>query len=395
MCIIAKPHLPAVAWSPSGQANDSILQGLTMQLKIKFVVTCVVLIATAHCIKPIAFGLSAISDSKDKQSDTDKITGFPSLVKGESSIESSDSQVPTESILDLGAQLCNTEVKIQWTIVNKSKQAIEWPRMTASCGCITGMPNSISLAVGESKQMDLKIKLPRNCEALTKQVTFWDANGNSRCQGIIKADVITPLKFEETRIEVASEERQWLSIPVTAINTSIDLRKTNIAALGAEVVGFEFRSEDGKKGLLRLDLDPAQTIPPSIKSSFMIEATHNGDFRGIQSLPIYFTTRTITQPNPVYFRRVGDAVQTQVRVWSFPLATELSKKSKFVVESASDASSKIASEFETKIEPATGTGPTCTVTLKCSKPKPGTNMAPTQLRLKCGEWEQLIDCKWE
>ena len=210
-----------------------------MQLKIKFLVASVILIATAHCIKTMAFGSSPVSDSKDKPSEIDKHTGFPSLIKGESLIESSDSQVPTESILDLGAQLCNTEVRIQWTIVNKSKQAIEWPRMTASCGCITGMPTSISLAAGESKHMDLKIKLPRNCEALTKQVTFWDANGNSRCQGIIKSDVVTPLKFEETTIEVASEKRHWLSIPVTAINTSIraTIRRSGIGSVGRSARG--------------------------------------------------------------------------------------------------------------------------------------------------------------
>ena len=108
-----------------------------------------------------------------------------------------------------------------------------------------------------------------------------------------------------------------------------------------------------------------------------------------------FTSRTVTQPDPVFFRMVGKEFQAQVRVWSFPLATELSKKSEFAVDAFSDSSKKIESTFETKIEPATGKGPTCTLTLKHLAGNAVNTSRPDQLRLKCGEWEQVIACKWE
>ena len=97
----------------------------------------------------------------------------------------------------------------------------------------------------------------------------------------------------------------------------------------------------------------------------------------------------------VYFRLVGKEYQTQIRVWSFPLAAELSKQSNFVVEAASNDLAKLGSKFETNIQPPTGKGPTCTITLRFVAPKSGTKDRPKQLRLKCGEWERVIECKWE
>ncbi len=251
------------------------------------------------------------------------------------------------------------------------------------------------LSMNESKQMEITIKLPRSSESLTKQVTFWDANGNGRCQGTIKAYVITPMKIEESTLNVDDEKKHWKAMAVTASHESIDLRKLALTAFGAELVGSELKSEDGRKGVLRVEMDPSQTFPPSIRSTFTFEVTQDGAYRGSSTVPIRFTARTITQPEPVYFRLVGKEYQAQVRVWSFPLAAELSKRSEFVVTATLDASKKLGSTFETKIEPPTGKGPTCTVTLLYVAPKSGSKDRPEQLRLKCGDWERIIECKWE
>ena len=349
----------------------------------------------AHSIGCPARESDLVDDSNKKATDGTKDSGFPSLFKSETMIESEDSQVPKETIVDLGSQLCNTEVRIQWTITNKTTQEIDWPRMTTSCGCISGVSSSIVLPRNESKQMEITIKLPRSSESLTKQVTFWDANGNGRCQVTVKANVITPLKIEASELDVSDEKKHWASMAVTASHESIDLRKLSVAAFGVELVGSELKSEDGRTGVLRVELDPSQTFPPSIRSTFTFEVMQGGAFRGSSTVPIRFTARTITQPEPVYFRLVGKEYQTQIRVWSFPLAAELSKQSNFVVEAASNDLAKLGSKFETNIQPPTGKGPTCTITLRFVAPKSGTKDRPKQLRLKCGEWERVIECKWE
>ena len=361
----------------------------------KFLVLGFLLTMKIDCTKCAAIASDPIIDSKSESAERAKNEGFPSLIKSETKFDSSNSPSPTETVIDLGTQLCNTEVRIQWTIANKSKHAIDWPRMTASCGCISGVPTSLALAVDESTQMEFTIQLPRHSETLTKQITFWDANGNGRCQGIVKADVVTPLKIEAPLIDVKDEKKHWASLEVTASNKSIDLRKQTVIAIGPEVVSCELKSEDGQKGLVRIELDPSKTFPPSIQSTFTLEITRNGAFQGTTTLPMRFTSRTITQPEPVYFRLVGKEYQAQVRVWSFPLAAELSKKSEFVVEASYDSSEKFNSTFETKIEPLTGKGPTCTVTLKHLATSAGNTRHPNQLRLKCGEWERKIACKWE
>ncbi len=368
----------------------------TMQL-VKVVITVLGLLFTVsvHSIQCMAWESDIADNSNLKKTEQTKNSGFPSLIKSETLIESDDAELPTETIIDLGHQLCNTEVRIHWTIVNKSKQSIDWPRMTASCGCISGVSSSMGLLMNESKQMEITIKLPRSSESLTKQVTFWDANGNGRCQATIKSNVITPLKIEEAVLDVSDEKKHWKSIAVTASHESIDLRKLSVTAFGAELVGSELKSEDGRKGVLRIELDPSQTAPPSIRSTFTFEVTLDGAYRGSGTVPIRFIARTVTLPEPVYFRLVGKEYQAQVRVWSFPLAAELSKASEFVVTATSDASKKLGSTFEIQIEPPNGKGPTCTVTLRHVAPKSGSKDRRERLRLKCGDWERVIECRWE
>lgn len=360
----------------------------------KFVVLGFILAMYIDCTKSIVIASDPVIDSTSDSAGRAKISGFPSLIKTETLFESSDSQLPTETVIDLGTQLCKTEVRIQWTIANKSKHTIDWPRMTVSCGCITGVPTSIDLPVDESIRMELTIKLPRNSETLTKQITFWDANGNGRCLGIVKANVVTTLKIDEPFLNISDEKKHWASLEVTASNESIDLRKQDVVAFGPEVVGFELQSDDGQKGLLRIEIDPSKTFPPSIQSAFTLEITQNGAFQGSRTVPMRFTSRTVTQPEPIYFRLVGKEYQAQVRVWSFPLAAELIKKNAIVVAESPDSPKKLGNIFETKVEPATGKGPTCTVTLKHLADKE-TTTRPNQLRLKCGAWEKVIDCKWE
>lgn len=77
------------------------------------------------------------------------------------------------------------------------------------------------------------------------------------------------------------------------------------------------------------------------------------------------------------------------------MAAELSKKSEFVVLASSDAAKKLGNTFESTIEPPTGKGPTCTVTIKYAANKFGAANVPDQLRLKCGQWERVIACKLE
>ena len=242
--------------------------------------------------------------------------------------------------------------------------------------------------------MELKIKLPRTSETLTKQVTFWDANGNGRCQGTIKANVITPVTIDESILDINDEKIHWKTLVIKSSNASIDLRKLKLIAYGPEVIGHDLKSEDGKQGVLRLEIDPSQTYPPSIQSLCTLEVSQDGQFCGARALPMRFTSRTVTQPEPVYFRLVGKEYQAQVRVWSFPLATELSKKNEFVVATL-DSAKKIEGRFETTIEPAAGKGPTCTVTFRYMAPKFGNTVNTEQLRLKCGGWERVIASKWE
>lgn len=105
-------------------------------MRLKRITTVFLSLLLLECVDTTSRSIAesdSVADSNPKTTAQTKNNGFPSLIKSESLIESNDSQLPSETIIDLGNQLCNTEVRVQWTIVNKTKQAIDLPRMDSKC----------------------------------------------------------------------------------------------------------------------------------------------------------------------------------------------------------------------------------------------------------------------
>ncbi len=295
-----------------------------------------------------------------------------------------------EIVLDLGDQVCNEEVAFKWRIENPLDQEIRFPRVTSSCGCISGVPSDLKLAGSvtdstdeNSTDLKLKIRLPNHPESLTKQIVFWDGLGNARLSGVIKARVRSPVLFEREAITLESDDSTTIDIEVHSATDTIDIRTYRIVTSAIEIVDTELHSEDGKSGKLRLHVDPKKADKDSVMSEASIELLNDRDVKCYVPFTIYYAHRTLIAPKRVFYQRTSEGFQCRFNVFSPKLIQEL--------EASNEMGVRAAKDFKTadcKVEVKNRNTKACQVVVTfdvTDKRSP-----PPQFELVCGAWQKEL-----
>jgi hypothetical protein len=316
---------------------------------------------------------------------------FSSKIKLKTEIDKIQEASAFECVLDLGKQLCNSEIAIQWTICNHSAVPIDLPRMTVSCGCITGVPSNLAIASGETVELLLRVVMPRQQEDLKKQIVFWDERGNARFQANVKSTVMLPMELEHKVVSIDREEKHSITIPVRATNKGIELNKLRIKTYGAEVVESELHSIDGQSGSLRIEVDPKNTSEPTIRSTFIVEVTEANGKSSSLSLPVTFVNRTITEPSKLFFQKTSKQCNAKLRVRSIRFSAELMKGNSLSIEKKDSLGKWSPIPCELTLEPEAKTGPMRVLQINLTLETLQSLRVSEPLLLRCGPWEHKLD----
>ena len=331
-----------------------------------------------------------VQESLSKEPDR-LLEDFSSKIKLKTTIDKFQDASAFECVVDLGRQLCNSEVTVEWTICNRSTVPIELPRMTVSCGCITGVPSNLAISSGGTIELLLRVVMPRQQEDLKKQIVFWDERGNARFQANVKSTVLFPMELEHKAVSIDREEKHTITIPVRATNKGIVLNKLRIKIYGAEVVESELYSMDGQSGSLRIEIDPKASSEPSIRSTFIVEVTEENEKSSSLSLPVTFVHRTIIEPSKLIFQKAGKLSHAKLRVRSVAFSSELVKGNSLSIEKKDRSGNWSPLSCELMLEPEAKTGPMRVLQINITSESLESIRGSERLRLRCGLWEHSVE----
>ena len=324
-------------------------------------------------------------------------------LKFDTALEPASIKGTQEVVLDLGDQLCNDSLDVEWLITNALEQDVDWPRSTSSCGCISAVPQSLNIEGKRSgsqpatSSANFKIKLPAKPESLKRQIFFWDAGGTAHLQANIKVNVLPLVRFEKGTIELTDESKSTHAIKFTSATHDIDLKKQKITIDGAEVVSSRFESIDSKSGMMYMELDPKLLPPDTIQSELSVETVHQG-VSTYQFIVVQYTHRTIVIPKIPSIVKQGDEYQCEFVVRSTGLTNALAHNMKlkaFAIDGGGTKSNKKTMRpLAVEATPNTTAGSSLNkVSISIQAPSQGKEAIPGRILLQCGDWEYEFECQ--
>lgn len=325
----------------------------------------------------------------------------PKSAAFESTIETKAVSGTQEVQLDLGDRICSDIIEVEWKILNPLATAIDWPRATSSCGCITNVPQS--LAVSPAKQADepgeeivrFRIKLPTKPESLHRQITFWDAGGTAHLQATLSANVQAPIRLEKQTLPIESESKVTEVIRVTSTTDEIDLRDLQVSLSGAEVVTSAFSASDRSAGSLRVEIDPKLAGSDSTQSAIQVDIQRKDSPIGQLPMTIHYKHRTTAIPKTPIFQTQGKEYRSQFVMRSAGLVAALTDKNPlkvFAIEKTGSKETKIALAVETPASKPDSMLCKLDIVLRAGSIPKG--FKPQKLLFQCGKWEHELLCQF-
>jgi hypothetical protein len=304
-------------------------------------------------------------------------------------------QTPIQLKLELGKQLCHSQLTLTWQLTNATGKPIQWSRITSSCGCIQGLPNQVDLPKDESIELTLKVTCPRQQEKLAKQIVFWNDRGEAQCEVDVVGTILAPVLFDTDVMTIEKEDIHEQTFSITPVQPDIDLKQLSVEAFAPEAVHSEIVVNENNCGSLRIKFDPSKSTPFGLTSSILFEFRKEGQRAGTVTLPLRFPNRTILDPSPVIFRRNGKDYTADLRVRSHHFSAALAKKETVTVETQgkSETWNPLAASLD--IEPEAKTGPMRLLHIRVPASALDSNTFPKELRLRCGKWQASLTCRVE
>ena len=323
-------------------------------------------------------------------------------IKFETTLEPISVKGTQEVILDLGDQLCNETLDVEWLIKNALEDRVEWPRSTSSCGCISSVPTSLVIEAGKpgsqpiTSSANFKIKLPTKPESLKRQIFFWDAGGTAHLQANVTVNVLPLIRFEKGTIALTDESKSTHSIAFTAATNNIDVMNQTTTVSGAEVTSSRMDVIDSKSGVMHIELDPKLLPLDTIQSELSVETISNG-VSTYQLLAVQYTHRTIVIPKIPIMEKQGIEYRCQFVLRSTGLTTALANKEEllaFAIEGDdSKGSNKSKRPLKAEATPNTTGSSLNKVSVSLQTSSKSKERIPKQILLQCGDWKYEFECK--
>ena len=313
-------------------------------------------------------------------------------------IDSSSLKGTQEIELNLGDQLCNAELEIEWTISNPLEALIRWPRSTSSCGCISSFPTSLTVEPKKGDQpgsttVRFKIKLSSKPESLTRQVVFWDDGGTAHLCAFVKVNVLPYVRLETRTLSISDDSKTQKTIRLTANSDQIDMQTLQITVSGAELIASTYKPIDGKSGDLHLTLDPKLGNADTIQSELHTEMQLKGVPNSLDAIMLHFTHRTTVIPKTPIFASHGPEFRSTFIVRSAGLIDALADQQileVFAIQGKGDKATRVPLIVDTP-SPSRAL---CKFSLSLTTSTKPPGFSPQRLLLICGKWQHEIPCQF-
>lgn len=310
----------------------------------------------------------------------------------EAANEKTTEDKPIEWSLDLGKQLCNAQLEIEWTIVNDSDHTWQCPQIKPSCSCLSEVPKTVSIEAGTSKTLEFKIHLPRVTEPLNRQIIFSDDHGNALAQANIVGEVLLPIRPLSDRLDVAKDGPQKIVIPIERTFEDIVLEELQIGAYGVGVTGAVLGIDEAKRPAVIVSMNTTGAKQQSTTVPISIEVSQSGSPMGTTPITLRMLSRTIYIQSPLSLQRVGSEYVGTFRISSIGLANAAIDEKPFIaIAKFGDRGKEL--KLRVEIEKPTPPASTSSITVRCDVKEIG-GRVPTSVQLSCGDWRGAIDCKF-
>ena len=320
------------------------------------------------------------------------------LIQFANTIDSISIKGTQEIELNLGNQLCNTELEIEWTISNPLETPIQWPRSTSSCGCISSFPTSLTVDAKKGDQpgsttVRFKIKLSAKPESVTRQVVFWDDGGTAHLCAFVKVNVLPYVHVETRTLSISDDSKTQKTIRLTANSDQVDMQSLQITVSGAELVASTYKPIDSKYGVLLLTLDPKLGNVDTIQAELHTEMQLKGVPNTLDTIMLHFNHRTTVIPKTPIFASHGTEFRSTFIVRSSGLIDALADQQileVFAIECKGDKATRVP----LIVDAASPSRALCKISLSLTTSTKPQGFSAQRLLLKCGKWEHEISCQF-
>jgi hypothetical protein len=249
----------------------------------------------------------------------------------------------------------------------KNGTDVSWkaPRITSSCGCISGLPSNLGTEPESESVLSFKIKLPKASEKLGRQIVFWDGTGNALLQMTITSDVVLPFSPTSQAIDLANDCKQSFSIPLTQSIKGVSCDGLSASVYGAGVTNGQLTH-----------------IPLSL------ELSRDGKEVGSAPLTVRVLSRNVFFPKTISFQRSGSDYTASFKLSSVGLMQALEAKGQLeIIGIAEEITKKVKlSVNQTKQSPQLST---FLIEVRVSDREISDLQS---LNLSCGDWSTTVEC---
>ena len=99
--------------------------------------------------------------------------------------------------LQVGEVRAGTTILLAFKLVNQMNTPITFDKISASCGCIGGLPRNLKLGPGENVPVRAAMKIPRQNEKLSKVVTLADSESSVSVRLLLGVVAKLPIQLQE------------------------------------------------------------------------------------------------------------------------------------------------------------------------------------------------------
>ncbi len=288
--------------------------------------------------------------------------------------------------LDLGELICGTTISANVKLVNTLNEFLELPRRTFSCGCISGLPESLSIEAHGEANLPVRIDVAKRSEESFQNIAYWRSNGEPAIQLQFRYLSVLPVRFEREAIQVDSEEDQIVRVKFEPRSPDIDLSAIQLDAHAPEL---NSATVDRETKELILNLSPRNSLPYGLNSMVQLSVSvkESGSLSG--KMRIEYPNRTIVTPSEATFRKSSEELQVVLTIQSKKLATQIAAGKKLIAAMLSGADRSKATTLSCKI--LNQRDSVIQVELSC----PQLARSFDAIKLTCGSWTHQIPSRVE
>jgi len=292
-----------------------------------------------------------------------------------------------EYTIDLGRQLCNESLSVEVRMKNGTDVSWKAPRITSSCGCISGLPSNLGTEPESESVLSFKIKLPKASEKLGRQIVFWDGTGNALLQMTITSDVVLPFSPTSQAIDLANDCKQSFSIPLTQSIKGVSCDGLSASVYGAGVTNAKL-DLSSESPVVHVDMDTLVADGQLTHIPLSLELSRDGKEVGSAPLTVRVLSRNVFFPKTISFQRNGSDYTASFKLSSVGFMQALEAKGQLeIIGIAEEITKKVKlSVNQTKQSPQLST---FLIEVRVSD----LEISDLQsLKLSCGDWSTTVEC---